>query len=672
MDVRGNKTYVLGQYSLQPDKRLLCVGDKALRLTPGPFQVLVYLIENRDHVVPRDELLDHFWEGKDTYDESLRKCVGAIRKALNDGAENPRYVETHYGEGYRYIGPFEEQFIQNESLVEIGQIRGVKTASEEVALKEAPHSDEQAGKPAETTRASQTPSHFTRPIKVSGGHRRIAIQAVIFVLLIVGGLLLISSSKRPTREAYPLVPIRSIAVLPLKNLTGDPAEEFFSDGLTETFITELAKIKGLKVISRGSAFAFKGKEVDPREVGRLLGVASVLEGSVGKSDDRVRVEVRLVSSGDGRVLWASDTYDRALKDIFAIQDGIAYSVVAELKVRICNDGERFKRHTNNVEAYQQYLKGRYLINNQYESLSTTGPDTLRKAAQYFEQAIQMDPNYAPAYAGLADANTGLVWFSPEYPEPLIVKAKAAALKAVKIDDGLPEAQTALATVYIHQWDFEAARQAYEQAISLNPDNAWAHDGYATYLMAEGRVDEMLAEISRAEELDPLNVYIIGDRGALLCMARRYDESIAEFLKSDDLHQYNGPNENVAKCQAGKGMYVEAVKEFQRAREATTARSRIPEALTSLAVAYGMAGQKEQTRQLLAEVTLMSRTQYVPKTFLAYIYASLNEKEPAFKTLEAAYREHDSNLIGLKTEPWLDPLRSDPRFADLIRRVGLSP
>jgi TolB-like protein/DNA-binding winged helix-turn-helix (wHTH) protein/Tfp pilus assembly protein PilF len=672
MAARSNKLYLLGEFALEPDKRSLMRGGQSVHLTAGPFQVLVYLIENRDRVVSRNELLDRFWDGKDVYGDSLRKSVGAIRKALLDGSENPRFIETHYGEGYRYIGPVEERFVHSEASNETEKAQHVTiprasvSLSEQSAVPNRPASNERPDQPAAPTPPTPQPAALIAP----QSRRRTAIQASIVVLIIVAGLLLIASSKRREVQGN-LTPIHSIAVLPFKNMSGNQADEYFSDGLTEDFITELAKVKGLKVVSRNSVFTFKGKDIDPRDVGKKLGVAAILEGSVEESADRVRVQVRLVSSSDGSVIWAGDSRERTLKDVFVIQDSIACSVVSELKVKICGDGERFKGHTENVEAYQSYLKGRYLLNNQYQDINQSGPESLKRAAEYFEDAVQIDPNYAPAYAGIADAYTGLVWFSPDQPQPLIDKARAAAMEAVAIDDELPEAQTALGTVYIHQWDFDAARQAYERAIALSPDNAWAHDGYATYLMAEGRIDEMLAEIKRAEELDPLNAYILSDKGALLYMGRRYDESIAEFLKRDELHQYAGPDENVAGSYLGKGMYAEAIKEMQVVNDATTSGARAPEVVASLAVAYAAAGRREEARRLLDEVTRMSNKQYVPKTFFAYIYSMLGDKDRAFEMLENAYREHDSTLIGLKTHPWLDPLREDPRFADLIRRVGLS-
>lgn len=369
---------------------------------------------------------------------------------------------------------------------------------------------------------------------------------------------------------------------------------------------------------------------------------------------------------DGHVIWVGDTYDRALKDIFAVQDEITCSVVAELRVRLCGGGESLRQHANNVEAYRAYLRGRYFINNQNKDVGKVGPEKyLQQAAKYFEQAIQIDPNYAPAYAGLADAYTQLVWFLPEDPKPVVAQAKAAALKAVQIDDTLAEAHTALAAAYLHEWNFKAAGREHERAVALNPGYAWAHHEYATYLMAVGRVDQMVAEMKRAEDLDPLNLAVIADVGAELYLARRYDEAMAQFRKAHEMEQTSEPDISIGMCYLGKGLYEEALQELQGA---LTVRGRSPETVTWLAVAQAAAGQKEKAARLLDEVKGFSKKQYVPKTFFAYLYAALGDRERAFETLESAYREHDSTLIGLKTHPWLDLLRADPRFASLERRL----
>ena len=253
---------------------------------------------------------------------------------------------------------------------------------------------------------------------------------------------------------------------------------------------------------------------------------------------------------------------------------------------------------------------------------------------------------------------------------MIAKAKAAALKAIELDSSMAETHTALASAYLLEWDFQASAREHKRAIALNPDYADAHHQYSAYFMTVGRVDDMLAEMKRAEELDPLNLYIVADVGVALYMARRNDEAIAQFHKWHDIAQRDGAGSNIAMCYLQKGMFAEAIKELQKAKEVDTAKGRMPANVAWLAVSYAMDGQKNEARHLLAEMKEISKMQYVPKSFFAYVYAALGQKEQAFELLDGAYRDHDSTLIGLKTHPWFDPLRTDPRFAKLLMRIGL--
>lgn len=662
MAAQVTKRYVLDEFRLEPETRLLAHHGEAVHLPNRPFQVLLYLIEHRDRLVSRAELLDLFWEGRDVYDATLTKCVGKIRKALKDQLDSPRFIETRYSEGYRFIGPLAEQLIEHDpAVVEIERTRGFAV----VVVEEEIHDSAPTG---ERALAAQTPAAPLTLRAPKSSRRMMALALALSVVVLTASALFVYRSRaRSTvdvQASQPTnIPLKSIAVLPLKNLSGDPTQDYFSDGLTESFITELSRVKGLKVISRSSVFTFKGKEVDPREVGQKLGVAAVLEGSVRRSGDTVRVEVRLISTADGRVLWTSNTYDHALKDIFAIQDGIACTVVAELKVRLCGEGEPFKQPTNNVEAYQAYLKGRYFINAQYSEI---GPvEALNKAAGYFEQAIAIDPNYALGYAGLADAYTQLLWFSTSDPRPLIAKAKAAALKAVELDGTLAETHTALSAAYLHDWNFDGAGREIERALALNPGYGWAYHEYSTYLGTVGRGDP-LAEVKKSEEFDPLNVTILTDTGSTLLSAGKFDEALAQFQKVRELDPNFTPSTYLSAYYADKGMHEEALKEIAAAM---AVRGRTPDLLTTLSISYAKAGQKEAAARLLDELKRLSKQQYVPNTFFAFIYTALGEKDRAFEYLERAYREHDINLLQLKGAR-LEPLRSDPRFADLLRRVGL--
>src|SRR5207253_1646978 len=322
------KRYLLEDYSLVPDEQLLSRSGEPIHLPKKPFQVLTYLVEHRDRFVSRAELLDQFWDGKDVYDDALRKCVGAIRKALDDQSDDARFIETRWGVGYRYIGPVTEQIVREKtSITEIEKTRGVKIIVEEEEIHDETALDKL---PAASLALSPT----LRLRAILKRHPAVAAWALLFLAGSIGAAVITTSRQRPVPvETHP-AQIRSVAVLPLKNLTNDPESEYFSDGITENLINTLSRIEGLKVISLGSVLAFKGKEIHPREVGEKLDVGAVLEGSVLKSGERVRINVRLVSTEDGEVLWASDTYERAVGDIFVVQDKITRSVAAGLRIRL--------------------------------------------------------------------------------------------------------------------------------------------------------------------------------------------------------------------------------------------------------------------------------------------------------------------------------------------------
>jgi TolB-like protein/DNA-binding winged helix-turn-helix (wHTH) protein/tetratricopeptide (TPR) repeat protein len=649
MVVQISKAYLLAEYQLEPDKRILFRNGEAIHLAHRPFQVLLYLLENRDRVVTRQELFEQFWDGKDVYDDALRKCVGAIRKAFDDSSEQPRFIETRYREGYRYIGPVEEQVSPNlPPVVEVERTRSVKIRFEE-ELQDA------TATPAVTavTTLKTLPQTKTKPSR-----RVIAGSAVVMVALL-GTLAWVIAHSKSSRNAASnsTLPIRSIAVLPLKNLTGDAGQDYFSDGVTESFITELSKIDGLKVISRNSVFTFKDKEIDPREAGKRLDVAAILEGSVRRNNDVVRVDVRLVNTQDGSIIWASDSYNRTLKDILAVQDEIACSVTASLRLRLCGDGNT-KRDTNNVEAYQAYLKGLYHFNKE------TAAD-IRKAQDYFEQAIAVDPNYALAWARYADSFLASIWLIPVSSQEAVPKAKAAAQRALAIDDTLALAHNVMALVYYAEWDWGNYRKELDRAIALDSNWAEARSLNAYRYVDEGKFDEAWREIKRAEELDPLSLSIKGVIGNILYAARRYDELLAfcNTLPEDPNCLPQVPR-GLAYLQLGR--YEEAIREFEEARRLLPGDWR---RLEELASAYALAGKMTEAKKFLQELQSRARREYIPPSSFGRIYTAFGDKTTAFRWLERAITERDFVIGNPVIEPRYDALRADPRFASIVRGFG---
>jgi TolB-like protein/DNA-binding winged helix-turn-helix (wHTH) protein/Flp pilus assembly protein TadD len=679
MVVQVRKFYSLSEFTLDPDKKLLTCEGAAVHLANRPFQVLLHLIENRDRMVSRTELLDRFWDGKDVYENTLTKCVGAIRKALNDTLEQPRFIETQWAKGYRFIGALDEDdWLTNQtSSFEIEKTRGLKVVVEEEYLEILPDQETtQASMPEETLAATNLPPEkrisihsIIRAAQTLHSGRTLVLAGALSVLLALSlgwlGLHQRFDSAEARGGALPISssPIPSIAVLPLKNLSDDAANEYFSDGLTESLITELSKIDSLRVMSRNSVFTLKGKDVDPREVGRKFDVAAILEGSIRKSGDSVRVEVRLVNTRDGSVIWSGNTYDRALKDTFVVQDEIACSVAAGLRVKLCGELEMAKRYTNNVEAYQSYLKGRYYWNKRT-------PDGIRRSIEYYEQAIAIDTDYALAYAGLADSYVQGIWHAAFDAKAVLRKARAAALRAVEIDDNLAEAHTALANIYQMDWDWAGTEQEINRALALNPRLARAHHIHAFHLAIMGRHDEAVAAIKQAQALDPLNMIINSDVAEILSSARRPDEAIEQGLKVVEMDpNFANAHLFLATAYHINGRAEESLEEYLKAK---ALNGESPKRIAALRKAYEKKGLKGVYQKELDEV-LKKRASggYYSPIHLAQLYILLDQKEAAFKWLEIAYADHSAEMVIVKPWPLFDPLRSDPRFADLMRRIGFS-
>ena len=665
MALEIQKRYLLGDLVLDPKARRLSKGDVRVHLTRKPFQVLLYLVEHHDRLVSRRELLDQFWEGHDVYDETLTKCVGAIRKALDDQTERPRFIETHWSEGYRFVCRVEEQLIPLETTaIKTEEAQGLKAVVDEDDNHNAlPANQEDLPLPLLPGARSTVEQS-----RLSAGQKRLSprvafVTISVLIALIAGAFYLYRHRARPGGSSSP--PIRSIAVLPLKNLSDDPANEYFSDGLTESLITALSRINGLSVISRSSVFRFKGQAVDPREVGKQLSVAAVLEGSVRKDGESVRVAVRLVSADDGRVLWTGDTRDRALGDLFALQDEIARSLVTGLRVQLSSEGERAlaRHYTDDVEAYQLYLKGRFFWNKRTE-------EGLRKSIELFEQARARDSGYALAYAGLADAYALLNLYSAAQQRDAFPRAKEAAERALKIDDTLAEAHTTLGYVKEqYEWDWVGAETEYKRSIELNPNYATAHQYYSEYLALLGRTEESVAHIERAHQLDPFSLIINTELSYPYICARNWDEALKYLGKAIEMD----PSFHLAvyyagRCRLQKGEFDEAISEGRRAVVLSGGSS---VTLGALGYAYAAAGRKGQAREVLRGLTKQSERSYVSPYLIATIHAGLGEKGPALAWLEKAYEEHDYLLVMLRIDPRLDSLRSDPAFASLLRRVGLS-
>ncbi len=659
MTVAIQKVYRLEEFELDPNKRRLTGADgKAVHLSHKPFQVLIYFIENRDRIVSRQELLDQFWEGRDVYDITLTKCVGAIRKALGENTETPRFIETRWAEGYRYIGPLEEIHAR------------VSAGTKERLVSEVEPDDAHAAKLTPPAKSLPPPTSvpdqsIALPDAAPGAGRsswRTYVRIAIVATLLIGGALLAYKLLRPAPPES-LATIRSLAVLPLKNVPDDANYEYLSDGITEGLITALSQIEDLKVISHGSVLRFKRRDTDPQEVGRQLGVASILEGSVRREGGRVRVSVRLVKTEDGSVLWAGETYERSIDDLATLQDEITNQLATRLEAKLLGrDHASASRHSRDAEAYQLYLKGRFFWSKRTQ-------DGIEKSIEFFNQAIARDQKYAMAYSALAESYVlQSLWGSTSSRESN-AKARDAAEKAMVLDVTLAEPHVALALIKEqYDWDWIGAEREFQQALKLNPNYATAHQWYGEFLVFMGRTEESIKALRRAKELDPLSPIINTQVGYPYYCARQYDAAIVEFKNALELEPNFAPALNyLARSYQAKGMDDEAMSTFHKAVEHSGGS---PVMKARLGWAYAKIGKTVEARRILSELEAESKTRYVAACLIASLHVALGDKEQAFAWLDKAFQERDVLLLTLNIESHLDPLRSDRRFQDLVRRVGL--
>jgi len=459
--------------------------------------------------------------------------------------------------------------------------------------------------------------------------------------------------------------IESLAVLPLENLSRDPDQEYFADGMTEALTTDLSRISALRVISRTSAMHYKGTAKTLPEIGRELRVDAVVEGSVEKSGNRVRITAQLIEAPTDRHLWA-DSYERDLGDVLALQDDVSRTIAREIRVTLTPQEQTRMTTSRSVkpEAYEAYLRGRF-------HLAKRSAQEIEQAIASFQKAVDLDPTYAPAYAGLGQSYSTLPWYGAIAPAEAQPKAEAAALKALELDSGLPEGHIALAMIRLQQWDRAGADAELQRAIQLAPGNAEAHYYRGLqYLSPGSRFDEAVVEMTRALDLDPLSLIININLCQVYIYARRYDEAITQCRKTLELDErFARAHSILGAAYEQKGMYKEAISEF---RTNVTYNPADSLAVARLGHAYALSGDIAEARKILAELEQRARSGFVPPAELAALHLALGEKEQALRLLEAAYAAHDGWLMALNVEPRFDPLRSEPRFQELVRRMGLRP
>ncbi|MBA7623130.1 Serine/threonine-protein kinase PknD [subsurface metagenome] len=494
----------------------------------------------------------------------------------------------------------------------------------------------------------------SKEITVTFGLKKLFIPALVVIVIVIIGVII--WRLFPEKEAVSLLPSKSsIAVLPFEDLSPQRDQDHFCDGMTDDIIAKLSKLEGLKVISRTSVMRYKNKDEDVKVIGRELGVATIVEGSVRRENNNIRVNAKLINVEDGFHLWA-ETYDRELINVFDIQSDVAGKIARALKAKLSPEEIEGieKKPTENLEAYSLYLKGRWLWNKRTE-------EDLNKAIEYFEQAIEEDPNYSLAYVGLADSYIVLPDYSPFPTKKAYPMAKEAVLKALEIDSTLAEAYTSLAMVKeSFGWDWSGAERDYKRAIELSPGYATAHHWYGFHLMYLGRHDEAIAEIKLAQELDPLSLVISRNLGQFFYFARQYDQAIEALQRTMDMDpNFSGIHGYLGDAYLQKSMYEEALAEFQKGMSQS-----------AIGITYAKMGRREEALQLLDDLIKRSKEEYVSPLGVARFYFALGENDQGFEWLDKAYEERDGLLCVLKIDPECDSVRSDTRFTALLKKMGL--
>jgi len=494
----------------------------------------------------------------------------------------------------------------------------------------------------------------SKEITVTFKLKKLLLPALILVAVVAAAVII--WQFLPQQEPVsPLPEQPSIAVLPFVDLSPQEDQAYFCDGLADELINRLSKIEKVRVPARTSVFSFKGKELDIREIGKKLEVETVLEGSVRKAGDKIRITVQLVKVDDGYPLW-SEKYDRSMEDIFALQDEISLAIVDNLKIKLLGKEkqELIKGQTQNLEAYDSYLKGRYFWNKRTV-------EDIKKSVEYFQQAVEDDSKYALAYAGLADSYITLGDWQGLSPKEAFPEARKAAEKALEIDNLLAEAHNALAYVkYIYEWDWPGAERGFKHSISLNPNYATAHQWYAEFLTVMGRFDEALEEIKRARKLDPLSLIINAIGGWPYLYSHKYDQAIEYFKKTLEMDpDFRPAHSYLGRTYIGKGRYKEALREYE-----------IIEDFSGVGLAYAKMRKTKEAKLVLTELIERSKNIYIPPSRIAFIYFALGDNDTGFEWLEKEYEERGFNMTRLKVHPELDIVRSDPRFQAWLKKMNL--
>lgn len=650
MGFRGN--YRFGPFEVHTGARELSKSGTKIKLRGQPYLILEVLLGHAGEVVTREEIREKLWPA-DTFvdfEHGLNTSVKKLRQVLCDSAEEPRYIETVPRLGYRFIAPVEVVTERTQSTAEVPPT-------------------ESAPIPPPPNRVDPQPR---QPSSSRWRFRGLGFAAVVLfgIACIVmfaksSGRMqwLFTSSSGAVNAAPPGKRFSSIAVLPLENLSNDPAQEYFADGMTDELIGDLAQLGGLRVISRTSVMHYKGGSKTSPQIGRELGVDALVEGTVEREEDRVRIRVQLIDAASDRHLWAHN-YDYEIKDVLLLQSTAAYDIAVEIQGRVTQppaSSHSNGGHTVQPDAYEAYLKGRYFWNERTE-------EGLDKSIEYFQDAIAKDPAFAAAYAGLAGSYS-LLGSNALPPEVARERARAAASKALELDPTSAEGHGELGLIeFYYDWNWKRAEQEFQRAIELNPSYATTHQWYSHYLRAMGRLPEALEEAKQAQQSDPLSLSINTTLAARYRDLRQYDQAIEVLQRTLELDpNFAHGHELLASVYEQQGDLRSAIGEWRKAIELAKDN---PTPLAHLGRAYALSGSQDEARKIVEQLRLTSKQHYVPAWDMAVLFTGLGDADSAFRWLEESYTKRESQMPFLKVDYRLEPLRADPRFQNLLRRVGL--
>jgi TolB-like protein/DNA-binding winged helix-turn-helix (wHTH) protein/Flp pilus assembly protein TadD len=654
---RPRVIYEFGQFRLDREAHLLVSGQKIVALEPKAVDVLLILVEKRGELVARQDLMSAVWPDTFVEESNLSSNISTLRKQLGVAPDGGDYIQTIPKRGYRFAAPVkqvqdEARQVQDESpILLIAQDAGSGAAPSESGRSEPPVEVYEAGTAATKT-AGGTDKRAARP--------RIILAAAV-LLALTPALLYLAGWRWNLPGSAAEAHIEAIAVLPLDNLSGDPAQEYFADGMTEALTADLAQIGALRVIARASVMQYKGTKQPLAQIAHRLQVDAVVSGSVLRSGGRVRITAALIRAATGQQLWAKN-YERSLGDVLDLENEVARAIAGEVQAKVTPQEKiRLARNRSlNADAYDAYLNGRYYYNR-------FTVDGFSRSIEYFEKSIQLDTGYASAYAGLADALASLDQIGAARHEDVHPQALEAATNALAMDDTLAEAHAAMASVKANDWQGSAAEREARRAIELNPGFPLAHLYYSNMLRHFGRKEESIAEARRALELDPLSPLTNEELADAHLSARHYDAAIEQYRKTLDLYpDQAAPRDSLGWAYVYQGKYEQGMEEI---RKSIALYREDPSFSPEIAFIYGMTGRKGAAQKILDRLLSTSKTVPIAAHHFALIYIGMGKKDEAFAWLEKAYRQHSPMMAWLQVDQRFDSLRGEPRFQDLVRRVG---